>query len=139
MRKKYLILCGLFFFSMASTVALYGQTEVEWQVQQQIELPDKPLDVVLSVDGEWLFVLLPGQILIHSIPYGKTVKLIPVEAHFDRLTHSPRDDSFILTSSSKKALEIVQYQPVYPIDISGLPFKGPEDAPITLAVFSDYQ
>ncbi len=28
---------------------------------------------------------------------------------------------------------------VHKIDVTGLPFKGPPDAPVTVAVFSDYQ
>jgi len=28
---------------------------------------------------------------------------------------------------------------IHKIDVTGLPFKGPTDAPVTVAVFSDYQ
>ena len=28
---------------------------------------------------------------------------------------------------------------VHKIDVTGLPFKGPPDAPVTVTVFSDYQ
>jgi hypothetical protein len=28
---------------------------------------------------------------------------------------------------------------VFTIDVSGLPFKGPLDAPVVIAVFDDYQ
>jgi len=58
---------------------------------------------------------------------------------FDRLIYSPRSSSLILTSSSEKAVKVIQLEAIHKTDMSGLPFKGPENAPVTIAVFSDYQ
>jgi len=53
--------------------------------------------------------------------------------------HSASDNTLILSSRSGQALEIIQLEPVYRIDVSGLPFKGAAQAPVTIAVFSEYQ
>ena len=58
---------------------------------------------------------------------------------FDRISHSSLADLLILTDREGKRLEVVQFEVSKEIDVSGLPFKGPENAPVVVAVFSDYQ
>jgi len=50
-----------------------------------------------------------------------------------------KTNTLILASSSTGALKIIQADQRYEISLSGLPFKGPVDAPVTIAVFDDYQ
>ena len=52
---------------------------------------------------------------------------------------SPSGDSLLLADSKAKTLEVLRISFVVDIDISGLPFKGPADASVVVAVFSDYQ
>ena len=110
-----------------------------WSVKTELNLEAPPLDVSESIDGAWLFILTPGEVLIYSIPEDAVKQRIPVGKGFDRLIYSPRSSSLILTSSSEKAIKVIQLETIHKIDISGLPFKGPENAPVTIAVFSDYQ
>jgi hypothetical protein len=127
------------FLTSSPTFPASVDPKVEWQIQTQLALPDTPLDVIPSGDGEWLFILFPGQVQIFSRTSGRVFAVIPVEGDFDKLTHSSRDNTLILASSSEKKVNIIQLQAVYAIDVSEHPFKGPENAPVTLAVFSDYQ
>jgi hypothetical protein len=52
---------------------------------------------------------------------------------------SPKGDFLLLADSKENTLEVVKISFVVDIDISGLPFKGPENAPVVIAVFNDYQ
>jgi hypothetical protein len=52
---------------------------------------------------------------------------------------SPKGDFLLLADSKANTLEVLNISFVVDIDISGLPFKGPADAPVVVAVFSDYQ
>jgi len=113
--------------------------DVDWAMKKQVSLSARPLDIAASEDGQLIFVLVPEEILVYSIPEDKVTNRIPVGKVFDRLTYSPKTSVLILSSSSAKTLKIIQVEPVYDIALSGLPFKGPADAPITIAVFSDYQ
>jgi hypothetical protein len=113
--------------------------DFEWTVTKHLKLEASPLDVAPSADGQWLFILAPGDILVYSVKDDKVVKHIAVDKGFDRVIQSGSDGTLILSSRSGQALEIIQLGPVYKIDVSGLPFKGPEHAPVTIAVFSDYQ
>jgi hypothetical protein len=137
---KRLLLCviiGLAGSSLAATPIF--PADFEWAVTKQLKLEASPLDVVPSADGQWIFILAPGEILVYSVNEDKVVKHIPVDKAFDRVTQSASEDTLILSSRSGKALEILRLELVYKIDVSGLPFQGPERAPVTIAVFSDYQ
>jgi hypothetical protein len=113
--------------------------DFEWTVTKNLKLEASPLDVAPSADGQWLFILAPGDILVYSVKEDKVVKHIPVDKAFDRVIQSGGENRLILSSRSGQALEILQLEPVYKFDLAGLPFKGPEHAPVTIAVFSDYQ
>ncbi len=57
----------------------------------------------------------------------------------DGIQVSPRDDIIFLTSRKNKTFQILALDYIQNIDISGLPYKGPADAPVVVAVFDDYQ
>ncbi len=113
--------------------------DVDWKTIRQINLDVPPLDIAASFDGKLIFVLAPGEILVYSNSEDKVTDRIPIDKVFDRLTYSARTNVLILTSSSAKTLKILQLERVHKIALSGLPFKGPENAPVTMAVFGDYQ
>lgn len=113
--------------------------DVDWTEKRELNLEASPLDVAASSDGEWLFVLTPGQLLVYSAPENKLLKQIPVDGQFDRLAYSARDNTLVLSSSSGRSLKFIELELVHEFDVSGLPFKGPENAVVTVAVFGDYQ
>jgi hypothetical protein len=115
------------------------QAEVEWKVFRSLDLKAAPLDVAASMDGQRLFVLTPGEILVYSIGEGKITDQIPVDQEFDRIVSIPRGDTLTISSSKKKLLQVVMLETILKIDVSGLPFKGPKDAPVTIAIYDDYQ
>jgi hypothetical protein len=106
---------------------------------EDIKLDVGPLDVATSTDGKLVFLLAPGKLLVYSVPEKKVTKSLVVDADFDRVTYSEGSKLLILTGSTSKRLRIVRVEPIQEIDISGHPFKGPSDAPVTVAVFDDYQ
>ncbi len=113
--------------------------DVHWTTKKQLDLESTPLDISTSADGQMIFILAPGEVLVYSPSEDKVMKRIPIDEAFDRLTHSEKDNTLILTNSSGKTLRIIQLEMIYEISVSGLPFKGPENAPVTIAVFNDYQ
>jgi hypothetical protein len=113
--------------------------DMDWSIKERLDLDAPALDIAASEDGAWMFVLIRGEVLIYARPQGKLVNRIPVDTAFDALSHSLKDNTLILGSRTKKRLAVIQLALVHSIDVSGLPFRGPEDAPVTIAVFSDYQ
>jgi len=112
---------------------------IDWTPIKQIKIDAQPLDVAASQDGKLVFILAPGEILVYSVSENKITSRFPVSRDFDRITYSAKDDTLILTSRSSETLKIIRADRIHEIDISGLPFEGPEDAPVLIAVFDDYQ
>ena len=113
--------------------------EMEWTIKTERNLEATPLDTAVSADGRLIFILSPGEILVYSVLQQKVINRIPVDKRFDRMTFSRADNTLIVTSSSAKVLKTIQLEFIQNIDITGLPFKGPANAPVTVAVFNDYQ
>ena len=113
--------------------------EVDTTLIKQANLDVQPLDIAASIDGKTLYILARGEILIYSIDEGKVSNRFPIDKDFNKLTYAARNNVLILTSTSSKKLKIIQVDVIYKIAVDGLPFKGPADAPVTIAVFEDYQ
>ena len=129
---------------VAATMAVFTGTQpvyakVDLTPLRQVNLGVQPLDVAPSPDGKLAFVLIHGGILVYSIPEKKVTKRIRLEGAFDRITYCPEANLLILTSSTTGTLTTIKVEPVFPIDISNHPYKGPSDAPVTITVFDDYQ
>jgi len=113
--------------------------DIDWTTIKQFDLSSKPLDVATSDDGRMVFVLTRGEIIVYSPAQNNIFKRIPLDQEFDKIEYSTRGSILVLTSSTLNTLKIIRVDQIYNIDISGLPFKGPANAPVTIAVFDDYQ
>lgn len=113
--------------------------DVEWNVYQTMQLDATPLDVVLSPDGRRIFILTDqGEVLIYSSTNKMEAK-IDVGKHVDQIKSGPRGETLILKSSRNKTVELVTLDFIQKINTVGAPFKGPENAPVVIAVFDDFQ
>jgi hypothetical protein len=113
--------------------------EMEWKIVKDLDVKAVPLDVASSADGKWLYILTPGEVLVYSVQEDTITARIPVGREFDKITSLPQPERLTISSSARKTLQLILLQTVHKIDVSGLPFKGPADAPIIVAVFTDYQ
>ena len=132
---------GIFFLVLVIWLLApkFVYSEIDWTLKKQIDLNVEPLDIATSTDGKFIFVLAIGEVLVYSIAEGKIANRIPIDKDFDRVTYAGKNNVLILTSSSSKTLKIIQVDFLFDIALTGLPFKGPENAAVTIAVFNDYQ
>lgn len=133
-----MLLISAFILLMVFPCGVYA--ELEWTGSRQITLVESPLDVVQSSDGQWTFILTPDSVLVYTASADKVTQTIPVgKKGFDRMSFSDAGKRLVLTSSSQKLARIIELEVVHAIDVSKLPFRGSRNAPVTIAVFSDYQ
>ena len=126
------IVLGAFTYSFASD-------NVEWDIYKTLKLEESPIDVAITPDGRRIFVLTDqGEIVIYSSAGNMEAK-IDVGKHVDQLKLGPRGDSLILSSGQNKTVDIVTLDFIQQINVSGSPFKGPEDAAVVIAVFDDFE
>jgi len=120
--------------------AASGQpSDIDWTPVDQIQLELPPLDVESTADGELVFVLMPGKVVVYDKTANRQLNQIPVGQGYDRMVYAPGPETLILTNSSTKELKVIHIDQVYKISLEGSPFMGPENAPVTIAVFDDYE
>lgn len=124
---------------LAVGVSSISRAEVEWVVEKTLAVGETPLDVVSSVDGQRTFVLTEGgTVLVYSAEGNLEDTILTGEA-VDGIEVSPRGDRIYLLNRKSKAVKIVSLDFIRQIDEAGSPIKGPADAPVAVAVFSDFQ
>jgi hypothetical protein len=108
-------------------------------VKKTLQMENSPLDVAVSRNGRWVFILNDrGRILIYS-SNGQLVKEIGVGNHVDRIAIGPLENILLLVSKEKRSVQVIELKLPIGLDISGSPSKGPEHAPVVITVFSDFQ
>lgn len=117
----------------------WAEQGLEWTLLQQLKLPAEPLDITLSMDGKWFFVLTQGQVLVFQAGATEPMSRMDVGKEFDRVTYSSAHEALVLSSRSAKSIEVIRLEFIQDVATEGLPFKGGEKAPVTIAVFDDYQ
>ena len=137
MKQKYTI--ALLTFLIVLTSLHHSHASVELSVQRTLKMEKSPLDVAVSPDGRWIYVLTDqGKLLIYSTD-GRLEDTIAVGNHVDGIAVGPWEHVLILISGENKTVQILSLDFSQKIDVSSSPFKGRADAPVVIAVFSDFQ
>ena len=134
-------LIAMFSIAMILGAAVNGFAAgpVEWSILKTLKLEQTPIDVAVAPDGKRMFVLTEqGEIVIYSATIQVEGK-IDVGSHVDSIKLGPGGNTLILSSRENKTVEIVTFDFIRKINVSGAPWKGPKDAPVVIAVFSDFQ
>jgi protein-disulfide isomerase len=118
--------------------ALASKT-LDWNVLKTLQLDATPIDVDITPDGGRIFVLTDkGEIIIHSTRTNEESR-IDVGKDVDHIKSGPGGETIVLTSEKNKTIQIVSVEFVQNINTAGAPFKGPENAPVAIVVFDDFQ
>jgi len=134
-RSVIFFLIAVIFLTLSSPV----KGEVEWDVKKTLKLESPPVDLAASLNGKYIYVLTDqGSILIYSVE-GKLEDRISVGRQVDGIRVGPWEDVILLTSKKNNQVQILLLEFIKDIDLSNSPFKGPADAPVQIAVFSDFQ
>jgi len=133
--KFCLILIVLVFVTTASWV----QAAVEISLQKTLKTDAVPIDVTVSPDGRSTFVLTDdGSVVVYD-NLGNQKDTIEIGSHIDQIEIGPGGERLFATSRQNKTVEIILLNFISNINTAGSEFKGPEDAPVTIAVFSEFQ
>lgn len=110
--------------------------DVDSVFETKLEAPI--LAVAADPDGDMLYVLTSGEVLIYSVEQKKVVDRVSVDKGIDGLTWQ-KEDRLILTAGNPPMLSILQVNQVFEIDVENRAVKGSPDAKATIVVFDDYQ
>lgn len=123
-----------------ATVPTSGKDgKVEWLEVGKIELPDNPVDIARTLDGKLSFILTDkAKVLIYD-ERGVLQGSIPVDAGVTGIDIDPQGNYMYLIDSSQKITSTIAVGIVVEINTENAPYKGDVNAPVTIAVFSDFQ
>ena len=113
--------------------------DIDWRLIKDVSLNDSPIDIATTQDGSYIFILVPKAILVYSRTNDKIINRISLDKRYDKISFSKARNEFVLISASSKSLNIIKIYPIAQLNIDGLPFLGPQNAPVTIVVFDDYQ
>ena len=97
------------------------------------------VDLAVSDDGQWTFVLTGiGEVAVYD-KSGQLLQTLKVGRGFDRIVYDQAGNRLLLGGSGRQELRVITLAMRYGIDVSGSPIKGAVDAPVTVAVYNDFQ
>jgi len=111
---------------------------VEWSPEHTFQMDQSPLDMAVSPDGKHIFILTESGIFVYSQD-GKLEDKIDVGYPVDQMKIGPGGKQLFITSRKNKTVQAVTIDFIVNINVSGSPYRGRQDAPVIIAVFSDYQ
>lgn len=124
----------------ALTVPESGQdNRIEWTVQQNWPTAGQTLDMVHSMDGKFVYILNNKQQVQVFSNQGKLQGSIPVEEGVSAIDIAPQGEKLYLINNKSQTFSAVGVSYVVDIDVTGSPFEGLADAPVTIAVFTDFE
>lgn len=117
---------------------------VDGRINNTFSVEDSPLDIAVSVDGKWIFVLAEGGKVCVFSPDGELNDEIQVDPSMDRidvtgLAAAKLRNKIVLSSRKTGKVQEVLFDFVMEINTRGSPSRGPVGAPVVLALFTDFQ
>lgn len=136
MRKYSLIaLC------LIITVLLTGvcNAAVYHTIKKRLKLESTPIDIKMSRDGSWLYVLTKdGDLRVYSYQ-GNFVGKFEVGKSFDQIEPGMTDEEVYLKSKKEKTIQVIDVTIRHDIKTKNSPFKGSADAPVTIVEYTDFE
>jgi len=137
MTRKISVLWVFMLLVVASTA--FGSETVDWEVLNTLKLDATPLDVAVSPDGKTVFVLTQkGNILIYQVN-GRLTDKIEVDEQIDQIRLGPNGEQLFAINRQGKTVKVIGLDFIKEIATKGSPYKGPENAPVVIADFSDFE
>ena len=112
---------------------------VDWQVLGNIDVDAEIRDMAISTEGRWIYVLTAQNEIRIYASGGQLKGAMPIDPGYTRIKAGPRDDILLVTNKNEQRIQLVSVNPVNDFNLADAPVKGPDSAPVTITVFSDFE
>lgn len=126
----------ILFVSVSSDV---HAAEIEWQTMHNFTTETHPLDMAMASKNFNMFILSEGGAIQVYEPDGSLKGTMKVAATVSGIEVSPDGNTIFLRDREKKTVRVVSVDYVVDINDDGSPSLGPVNAPVQIAVYSDFQ
>lgn len=138
MRTTSILLSILTVFFMGfSCNTCFAKAEISLSAEIKTKKP--PVDMAVTPNGRYIYVLTDDADISVYTRQGVLKDRFGVNPGVVKIAVSPRGDILYLMNGQNKTVDVVRVDFIEKIDISGSPFKGRKDAPVTIVEFSDFQ
>jgi hypothetical protein len=111
----------------------------EWRTRQTFSIAQPALDVAVSLDGQWVYVLTEvGQVLVCTRE-GIVKDRLEVGAGAKAIETGPEEGILYLIGGAAGEVRVLEVTLQHSFNYERSPSKGPSDAPVVIAAFSDFQ
>lgn len=143
--KQCFAVCAILMLSFSASSALAaadatkGSGKIQLQVEKTWKLPNKPLDIVYSLDGKKVFILTgKNQVLVYKAD-GTLLGEIGVNDGVTAIDIAPRGEKLFLINQNDNSFTDISVDFIVSVNTKGSPYLGKADAPVTIAVFTDFE
>lgn len=116
-----------------------ASAKIEWEIDQVINPGEKPLDMVTSNRGTYLFILTDDGIVHVYDSDGNIKDEINVGKNVDHIACGSKENILLLKSKKSEEIQKIAFEFIEKINTAGSPYKGKADAPVVIVEFTDYQ
>ncbi len=113
--------------------------ETDLEILNRVELEAAPLDVAVSDDGLWVYVLTDSARLYIYTREGDLQGSVAVPEGSRQIAVSPIQDLLVITNPTDRTLQTVRINLEHTFSLEGSPTLGPADAPVTIVEFTDFE
>ncbi len=134
-----LVCCSLMVLLMLIGLAGPARAEVDWQILKTIDVDAEVRDMAISPEGRWVYVLTTKNELKIYTSGGRLKGTMPIDPGYTRIKAGPREDILLVSHHKDQNVQLVSVNPIFDFNLKDAPVKGPENAPVTITVFSDFE
>lgn len=132
---QFMLVC----LTLLTGVSFSHAAVADWDVIKTLKLKDRPLDLAVSRGGKWIFVLTAaGEIAIYSAS-GSLEDTVAVGTQVNRITEGAEENLLLLSDRDNNTVQVVSLDFMQHINTTGAPVRGKADAPVTIALFAEFQ
>jgi DNA-binding beta-propeller fold protein YncE len=114
-------------------------SKIDWNIEKTWNLPAKPLDIVYALDGKRVFILTDQHTVLVYDNQGELTGTIPVDKGVTSIDIAPRGEKLYLINQETKTFSDLNIDFIVNINTTGSPFRGQAKAPVTIALFTDFE
>ncbi|MDF1578017.1 MAG: hypothetical protein RQ753_05530 [Desulfurivibrionaceae bacterium] len=139
MRKRTIFSPILLILLAATILPDSAAAEVDWQTRETITTAKAPLAIQVTADGKRTFILTAGGNLEIYDSNARIIDTIKVDPAMNLLSTDGAGNRVFLGNAQNSSVHEIMIEYIAEFDYEGSPYLGKSQAPVVLAVFSDFE